>query len=116
MFVQKQKLVVTFGEELWQKLPPIGSTNCDGNDPQLGVAFIYRCRPKRQKVNMSGNYCNCDDSSDMDYDDAESKFLINLVIIKMILMILRPKMIAAADIDNHLQWSVRPLQRRLVLR
>ena len=77
MFVQKQKLVVTFGEELWQKLPPIGSTNCDGNDPQLGVAFIYRCRPKRQKVNMSGNYCNYSDTSDMDHDDAESIFLIS---------------------------------------
>ena len=80
----RQKLVVTFCDELWQKLAPIGGTNCDGNDPELGVAFIYRCRPKWQK-DMGGNYCNYDNIS-----NTGSKFLINFVIIVMISTILWP--------------------------
>ena len=40
------RTIVTLCGELWQKLAAIGNTNCDGNDPQVGVAFIYRCRSK----------------------------------------------------------------------
>ena len=75
-----RRIIVTLCGELWQKLAAIANTNCDGNDPQLGVAFIYRCVDRNER-----NYDNTSHKDDFDNSVVNLTIFINVTNVTIVI-------------------------------